>query len=162
MPLGFMQLSEMATEIGVRLEVMNGVHVWELMPAARHQQESFRIQSSIQKTSPDCACVHYADVLVQFTDGSYKRPDIAIFCRVPDELDEAITLLPEAVVEIVSVGYEKKDTELAPRFYLEQGIQDILIFDPRSLQIWHHTPSGVKGYTSPRVFELACGCKLEV
>jgi Uma2 family endonuclease len=161
MPTSFMQLSEMAAEIGVRLETMNGVHIWELMPAARHQQESFRIQSSIKKIA-DCACVHYADVLVQFADGSYKRPDIAIFCRVPDELDEAITLLPEAVIEIVSVGYEKKDIELAPRFYLEQGIQDILIFDPRSLQIWHHTPTGVSLYTSPTNFELACGCAVEV
>jgi Uma2 family endonuclease len=162
MPLSFMQLGEMAAEIGVRLEIINGVPVWEMMPAARHQQESFRIQSSIEKTSPDCACVHYADVLVQFADSSYKRPDIAIFCRVPDELDEAITLLPEAVVEIISVGYEKKDTELAPKFYLEHGIPDILIFDPRSLQIWHHTPAGVNQYTSPRVFELACGCTVQV
>ena len=62
-----------------------------------------------------------SDVYVSFPDGSLKRPDIAIFCREPDEEDEAIKLVPEAVIEIVGKGYEAKDLELAPQFYLSPG-----------------------------------------
>ena len=32
----------------------------------------------------------------------------------PDEQDDAITLLPEAVIEVVSKGYEAKDLEIGP------------------------------------------------
>lgn len=62
-----------------------------------------------------------------------KRPDISLFCREPDEQDEAIRLVPEAVIEVVSAGYEAKDLEIGPRFYLTQGVKDIIVFDPHTL-----------------------------
>lgn len=57
-----------------------------------------------------------SDVYVSFPDGSLKRPDISIFCQEPAEEEEAITLVPEAVIEIVSKGFEAKDFEIGPRF----------------------------------------------
>lgn len=45
---------------------------------------------------------------MQFPDGSLRRPDVAIFCREPDEQDDAITLVPEAVIEVVSKGYAQR------------------------------------------------------
>ena len=59
---------------------------------------------------------------MQFSDGSLKRPDISIFCREPDEQDDAVTLVPEAVIEVVSKGYEAKDLQIAPDFYLSRGV----------------------------------------
>jgi Putative restriction endonuclease len=73
-----------------------------------------------------CACVHYADIYVAFPDGSLKRPDIAIFCREPEA---------EAVIEVISQGYEFKDLELGPMFYLSQGVKDVVVLDPRSKAI---------------------------
>ena len=64
--------------------------------------------------------MHVANVLYRFADGSLKRPDISILCREPDESeqDNTITLIPEAVIEIISEGYEAKDLEISPNFYL--------------------------------------------
>lgn len=40
------------------------------------------------------------DVSIAFPDGSFRRPDIAIFRREPDEIDTAVTLIPKAVAPV--------------------------------------------------------------
>ncbi len=151
-----------ADAIGLRLEWVGGLPLWEAHPTYRHQKAVDRIRQSIRPKEGECPCVHVADVYVRFPDGSYKRPDIAIFCREPEELDEAITLLPEAVVEVVSRGYEAKDLEIAPRFYLSQGVKDVVVFDPYTLLVLHLRPDGAFRYVSPVELDLACGCTLTV
>jgi hypothetical protein len=148
-----------AEELGIRLEIVGGLPIWEAQPVYRHQKAIDRIRATIQKR-PDaaCECVHVADVYVQFADGSIKRPDISIFCREPDEQDEAITLLPEAVIEVVSKGYESKDLEIGPHFYLARGIKDIIVFDPATLLVLHVRADGAKRLVSPVDIALQCGC----
>lgn len=100
----FRQLMQ-ANELGVRLEIVGGLPIWEAHPVLRHQRAIDRIRASITGSEsspgdgPGCGCVHVADVYVRFLDGSLLRPDISIFCREPDEEDQAVTLLPEAVIE---------------------------------------------------------------
>lgn len=65
-----------------------------------------------------CQCSPIADLTILFPDGSIKRPDIAVYCILPDEQDKMTTVMPEAVVEIISPGYEKKDWEVSLPFYL--------------------------------------------
>ena len=152
-----------ADAIGLRLEWVGGLPLWEAQPTYRHQKAVDRIRQSIRpKEGASCACGHVADVYVRFPDGSYKRPDIAIFCREPEELDEAITLLPEAVVEVVSRGYEAKDLEIGPRFYLSQGVKDVVVFDPYTLLVLHLRRDGASRYVSPVELELEAGCLLTV
>src|SRR5690349_21455092 len=96
---------------GIRLESVGGLTVWEASPLGIHQVNVFRIQSSIRvlaDRSTSCVCFHLSDVVVRFPDGSRKRPDIAIYCSEP-EMTSEVTHVPEAVVEILSKGYEKKD-----------------------------------------------------
>ena len=159
-------LIERADQAGVRLEIVGGVPVWEASPAMRHQEALFRIQASIKPTASaaetGCDCFHLADVYIRFPDGSLKRPDIAIFCRRPDEPDEAITLVPEAVIEIISKGYEAKDMEIAPYFYLAQGVKDVVVFDPFTLFVLHARRDGRKNFTSPVTIQFECGCQCEV
>ncbi|MDE3089734.1 MAG: Uma2 family endonuclease [Chloroflexota bacterium] len=159
-------LIERADQAGVRLEIIGGVRVWEASPAMRHQEALFRIQASIKPTASatekGCGCYHLADVLIRFPDGSLKRPDIAIFCRRPVEQDEAITLVPEAVIEVISQGSEAKDMEFAPYFYLAQGVKDVVIFDPFTLFVLHARRDGRKHHTSPVAIEFECGCQCEV
>lgn len=154
-----------AAEAGVRLEIMNGLPTWEAQPVYRHQKAVERIASSIRKRSSDasCLCIHALDVYVQFAAG-LKRPDISIFCREPTEAeqDAALLMVPEAVVEVVSKGFEAKDLELAPSFYLSQGVKDVLVFDPSTLLVLHVTVDGAKRHTSPVVIDLVCGCSLEL
>jgi hypothetical protein len=146
---------------GVKLEVVRGVGIWEALPTKRHQGAIFRIQSSIQPTPgrTDCGCVHYSDVLVRFAADTYKRPDIAIWCREPAEDDAAITLIPVAVIEIISLGYEAKDQQ-SPPIYLASGVQDVVIMDPRTGSVTHYWADGQAAYQTPVTLDLQCGCQV--
>lgn len=155
-------------ESGIKLELVGGLPVWEAFPSVRHQSESFRIQSSIRPASPfqnptACTCFHAADIYVKFPDGSLKRPDIAIFCHVPDEQTKAVTMIPEAVVEIISPDYENKDLSVGVPFYLRSGVKDVLVFDPATGQVRHFRPAASEvQYHSPHCLVLACGCEVTV
>lgn len=152
-----------AEDLGIRLEVVSGLPIWEAHPVYKHRREIDRIRASIKAHgAPPCACVHTSDVYVQFRDGSLKRPDIALFCREPDEQEEAIHLVPEAVVEVVSRGYEAKDLEIAPPFYLAQGVKDVIVFDPTSLLVLHARRERTTRSVSPQTVTLECGCTVTV
>jgi Uma2 family endonuclease len=101
-------------------------------------------------------------VYVQFPDGSLKRPDVSIFFREPDEQDDAIRLVPEAAIEVVSKGYEAKDLEIGPPFYLSQGVKDVVVFDPTSLLVLHARRDGTTRKVSPEVIEFECGGSVTV
>ena len=68
----------------------------------------------------------------------------------------------EAVVEVVSRGYEAKDLEIGPRFYLSQGVKDVVVFDPYTLLVLHLRRDGASRYVSPVELELEAGCLLTV
>jgi hypothetical protein len=94
-------------ELGIRLGIVGGIPLWESQPVYRHQKAIDRIRPSIKLgRGNSCRFVHVADVYIYFADGSLKRPDISIFCRETEEDDEAIKLIPEAVMEVISKGYE--------------------------------------------------------
>jgi Uma2 family endonuclease len=160
----FFQRLLAADELGIRLEIVGGLPIWEASPVRRHQRAIDRIRASLRLAPQPggCECIHLADVYVVFPDGSYKRPDVSIFCREPDEDDEAITLLPEAVIEVISRGYEAKDLEIGPRFYLSQGVKDVVVFDPHTLLVLHLTPISSMRHVSPVDLTLACGCLCRV
>ncbi len=156
-----------ADELGIRLEIVAGLPIWEPQPVLKHQRAVDRIRASIeplpsQSDQSGCGCVHVADVYVAFADGSLKRPDISIFCREPDEEEEAVTLLPEAVIEIISKGYEAKDMEIGPQFYLAQGIKDVIVFNPYTLLVLHVRRDQVSRQLSPVTIGLECGCRCVV
>ena len=113
------------------------------------------------KTS-SCLCIHYTDIYIRFPDGSFKRPDISIFCQEPNEQDTAVTLVPEAVIEIISEGYEAKDLEINPNFYLSQGVKDVIVHDPQTGFTFHARRDKRKRYTSTQTFRLECGCEVTV
>ena len=146
-------------QIGVKLERVGGLTLWEAQPIVKHQLAVDRIRASIHAaTGGGCGCVHLADIAVQFNDGSQKRPDISVFCRTPDEEEAAVTLLPEAVIEIISKGYEAKDYEVGAPFYLAMGVKDVITFDPRTGEVRHFRPTGTTHAPSPAAIQLECGC----
>ncbi len=154
-----------ANELGIRLEIVAGLPIWEPQPVLKHQRAVDRIRASIEPVSPEagqqagCSCVHTSDVYISFPDGSLKRPDISLFCREPDEEDEAITLVPEAVIEIISKGYEAKDLDIGPQFYLAQGVKDVVVFNPYTLLVLHVRRDQVRRHVSPVAIALECGCR---
>ncbi len=149
---------------GFKLEYVNGLPIWEASPVYRHQKKTLDIQMSLLNSAGEtgCDCIPVADVTILFPDGSIKRPDIAVYCTEPAEQDSAITRLPEAVIEIISVGYEKKDTEISLPFYLAHGIKDIVIFDPSDNSVAHYQHGKKSLHLSPVLLQFACGCRATV
>jgi Uma2 family endonuclease len=138
---------------------------WEALPVVRHQRAVKRITASISlrpTSGSGCGCVEYSDVAIRFADGSFKRPDIAIWYREPDEEDEAVTLIPEAVIEVISPGYEKKDTEIGAPFYISAGVKDVILFNPQNGEVEHRRIDGARKLTSPAPIALECGCACTV
>jgi Uma2 family endonuclease len=153
-----------AAELGIRLEIVRGLPLWEAQPVWKHQKAVDRIRASIVRRADAgaCQCEHIADVYVQFPDGSLKRPDISIFCEEPLETEEAIQRVPEAVIEVVSKGFEAKDLEIGPSFYLSQGVKDVVVFDPSTLLVLHARRDGAQRLISPQPLRLECGCDVIV
>lgn len=145
-----------ADNAGVRLEIVNGLPIWEPIPGLMHQTTNDRIRRSIKSR----ACLHYADLHIKFPDGSDKRPDVSIFCREPSETESAVTEVPEAVIEIISKGYEKKDLELGPPFYLKHGVKDVIVYDPYTRVTKHFDAFGEREYSGLVTLILHCGCEV--
>ena len=154
-----------ASELGIRLEIVNGLPLWEAQPVYRHQKHIERIVQGIAKCAgvAECECIHAVDVYIQFPNG-LKRPDISILCKEPneDEQDSALTMIPEAVIEVVSRGFEAKDLEIGPPFYLSQGVKDVIVFDPLTLLVLHVRKDRTTRQVSPVVIALECGCQVTV
>jgi len=158
------EMEQAADDLGIKLEYVNGLPIWEALPVYRHQKKTLDIQISIVKNAEHsgCACIPIADASILFPDGSLKRPDIAVYCEEPIEQDKAITLLPRAVIEIISKGYEKKDMEVSLPFYLTQSIDDIVIFDPATNRVSHYHSGEIDEYKSPVELSFACGCRVTI
>ena len=161
----FMALSAAAEEANIRLEVIQGLPVWEFMASPMHTIRSKRIDRSIRRdpsSGADCGCHSLEDVYVRFPDGSLRRPDIAVFCRLPAETRTATTLVPEAVIELVSPGSEVKDLQLSPSFYLSQGVKDVIVYVPETEVVEHFRREGRALHRSPVDIPLECGCLVTV
>ena len=150
-----------ADDAGLRLEIIKGLPVWEAPYSLIHQETIDRIRQSFS-SEQDGGCHHYANLHITFPDGSEKRSDISIFCEEPSETEFAVTEVPEAVIEIISRGYEKKDLELGPPFYLGQGVKDVIVFNPYTNDVHHFDADGNHEYQSPITLRLKCGCQVEV
>jgi Uma2 family endonuclease len=153
-----------ADQLGIRLELVNGLPIWEAQPLYRHQKAVENIAQSIGRKTPGaCRCVHAIDVYIQFPNG-LKRPDISVFCREPsgEEQEQVLTLIPDAVIEVVSKGYEAKDLEIGPPFYLSQGVKDVIVFDPSTLLVLHVRQGSATRRISPVDIDLICGCSVTV
>ena len=62
------------------------------------------------------------------------------------------------MIEVISKGYEAKDLEIAPRFYLSQGVKDVVVFDPYTLLVLHVRKEATQRLISPAQIKLECGC----
>lgn len=155
---------EEADENGVVLEVVAGQPFWEFQPNFDHQDRVAQMWSGVRRdpeSGSDCGCVRAMDVGIAFPDGSIRRPDLSIFCRVP-ERRELITLIPEAVVEIVSQRSRDKDLKLSPPWYLEMGVKDVLVYDPFTDDVHHFRQDGAQRFKPGRTVRLECGCLVDV
>ncbi len=154
-----------ADEAGVKLEVVQGEFTWEFFPSPLHQGMIRRLDRSVRPIPDDdrgCGCFTLSDAYVQFADGSVKRPDLRIYCNEPPLTRQALTIMPEAVVEVLSPRGERKDLQVGPPFYLSQGVKDVLVIDPERRQAHHFRTSGYLPVALGATVALECGCELTI
>ncbi|RYG48846.1 Uma2 family endonuclease [bacterium] len=167
MPLGvseeeFLKIAAQAEEIGLRIEIAGDLPVFEFMPSYLHNDDAIRIFETIRPgpraIAEGCGCHRAFDVIVRFGDGSFRRPDISIFCDRPPRTREAIRLVPTAVIEILSPSSITKDTQLSPSFYLSQGVKDVFVYDSDVQTVNHVRKDARKIFRAPIALETESGC----
>ena len=154
-----------ADEFGVKLEMVEGEFTWEFFPSPLHQSVVNEIQYGLWQSRlgnrSGCACYTLPDAFIEFPDGSLKRPDLMVFCERPTMVGrEPLRTVPEAIVEILSPGGEKKDLRVGPRFYLSQGVKDVVVVDPEGGKAHHFRAEGTRVLDRPAAIRLECGCEL--
>ena len=157
-------LVQSADHSHVKLQLTDGVTTWEAMPGVRHQRIIADVWQSVRRVEQgegDCGCHAVMDVMVRFPEGSFRSPDVAIYCQSLPDKDGATDILPAAVVEIVSEGYEEKDRIGLP-FYLAQGVRNVVVYDPRTGEVLHATPEGQTTHQAPVDLLFACGCAVTI
>ncbi len=149
------------TQVGAHLGIVNGVQLLDLVPLLRHQEAIDRIRTSIELSNPDpaCTCYHVTGAGIQFPDNSLRIPDISIFSKRPVEENGLVVDVPSAVIEVISPGYEAKDLEFGPPFYMSRGVRDVIVFDPHTLRLVHLHHGRVEQLVSPAAIQLECGCR---
>ena len=159
----FMAAASAADKIGIKLEIVQGMPVWEFLPSPMHTIDSKRIDRSIRPDpSSGSGCESLQDVAIRFPDGSIRRPDIAVFAHLPEATWTPATLVPEAVIELVSPGSELKDLQLSPTYYLSQGVKDVVVYTPETEVVEHFRRDGRAMHRSPVDLRLECGCLVTV
>lgn len=151
---------------GVRLEITGGRTTWEAMPGALHHGVVDDIRQNLTRLNPPqaaCGCFHIADTYIEFAPSLLRRPDIAIFCAKPPRPDGALTgLMPGAVVEVLSAGYEQKDRDAVP-LYLGFGVQDVILVDPRQYILeWHTFDQPPRLLELPATGTAQMGCIVQI
>lgn len=151
---------------GVRLEVTGGRTTWEAYPGALHNGVVDDIRQNLTQDNPRaerCGCHHIADTYITFGPHLLRRPDIAIFCTKPPRPDGAITgLIPGAIVEVLSDGYEQKDRDVTA-LYLAAGVLDVILVDPRAqTATWYQPSEAAQVLDLPATLGLRMGCVLRI
>lgn len=141
----------------VKIELTDGAATWEAPFTMHHQSLVMEIQRSI-RFAPGCQAIQNA--YVRFPEGSFRSPDVAVYDRPVPDTDDATHVVPTAVIEVLSPGFEAKD-RLAVPFYLAQGVRDVLLVGLEG-EVIHITSQGQIVHTAPVDLTFACGCAVTI
>ena len=80
-------------------------------------------------------CTVFSDELIQFTKKDKLAPDIAVFCKGYEVINNAIHGTPELIVEILSTATQKRDRGIKKEIYEQCGVKEYWLVDPKNLAI---------------------------
>ena len=161
----FMTAAEAAWDVGVRLDRVRGLGVWSFSGSPLQGMTAARIARSLRSTPASgdgCGAFAYQGMAVRFPDGSILQPDVAVYAREPEKTNLPTTLVPEAIIEIVSPSSELKDLRYSPSFTLSQGVKDVIVVTPETEVLEHFRRDGRTMHRSPVDLRLECGCLVTV
>lgn len=125
-------------------EIIDGVLYVSPHPRPRHQVIAARLTSVLQAHGEETGgaiVVPDTDLIID-SENTYISPDIMVFA--PDRFaavdpDDAITILPDLAIEIISPTSDHYDAVIKRDLYARLGIPHDWLADPGRRQIVEHT-----------------------
>ena len=119
-----------------RVELIDGVFYDMTAPRIVHQDISYIIHSAIadyiKKNKGKCkAFFAPVDVQIDCDDKTMVQPDVLVICDRSKIKGFGVYGAPDFLVEILSVSTRKKDMTIKLSKYLEAGVREYWIVDPK-------------------------------
>ena len=119
-----------------RVELIDGVFYDMSAPRIVHQDISYLIHSAIadfiKKNKGKCkAFFAPVDVQIDCDDKTMVQPDVLVVCDRSKIQGFGIFGAPDFLVEILSDSTRKKDLTIKPSKYMEAGVREYWIVDPK-------------------------------
>ena len=117
-------------------------------PSVTHQTVGFNIAAIIKEQfnnkSVGCdACCILMETYWQVSNDTVVRPDVMVVCQ---EIDEAVLVTPELIVEVVSASSTKRDEVMKFDLYQREGVMYYVLVYPekRLAKIYINKAQGFK------------------
>ena len=124
-----------------RVEMIDGVFYDMASPTLIHQRISMKIgtvfENFIEKNGGNCVpFVAPADVQLFCDDKTMVVPDVFVVCDRDKLTKKRAVGAPDLIIEIVSPGNEKMDTQLKLVKYRQAGVREYWIVFPEKKMVW--------------------------
>lgn len=128
------RMADMLPE-GFRAEILEGSIVVSPTPTKKHAEVIRCISEQMSPQLPEgMACYQVLSVGTSDGNSDYASPDLVVFPIAKAREDDDWLSAPDSVdlvLEVVSPGNARNDTESKPRVYAAMGIPVYLLVDPR-------------------------------
>ncbi|MBR2046783.1 MAG: Uma2 family endonuclease [Agathobacter sp.] len=119
-----------------RIELIDGVIYYAIMPSVKHQsivgEIDFVLKSYIKSKNGKCRTFGAGiDVRLDCDDKTIVVPDITLVCEKEKLTDQYLDGAPDFVVEVLSPSTRKKDMTLKLQKYVNAGVREYWIVDPK-------------------------------
>ena len=135
-----------------RIELIDGVIYFMAAPTFIHQRFAFHfaylVQNYISSKGGSCIpMVSPVDVRLDCDNKTMIQPDVLILCDKSKIRRWGIEGAPEFVAEVLSDSSRKKDLSVKMRKYLNAGVKEYWIFDPKEkrLYVYDFREEGIPG-----------------
>lgn len=135
-----------------RIELIDGVIYEMSAPTFIHQRFAFHfahlVQSYIDKRGGDCIpMVSPVDVKLDCDNRTMIQPDVLILCDKSKIRKWGIEGAPDFILEVLSESTRKKDLTIKMRKYINAGVKEYWILDPRDkkLYVYDFRDEGIPG-----------------
>jgi len=138
-------------------------------PTVTHQTVSFNIASAIKEglgaDQNNCShCCVLIETDWQISNDTIVRPDVMVVCQ---EIDEKVLVVPELIIEVVSVSSTRRDEIMKFDLYQREGVVHYILAypDKQLVKVYYNGKNGfrkLQNYTSKEVNLTIEKCNLSI
>ncbi len=144
-PRTAMEVFEMLPE-GTLAEVINNVIYMSPAPSFEHQDVSLELAASIRvyASSSNLGKCVVSPIDIYFDDKNVFQPDIIFISNENMDIvkEGKVRGAPDVIVEVLSPGNKKHDTERKKPVYEKFGVKEYFIIDPKTKEVFSYYLSG--------------------